>query len=178
MADDGGGWVDFGHHRQLRTRRAPVSPDCFELTESSSSGDVSRLNLDAPGDHSVDVPITCVITRFGLRSALCLLPTYLDYRRTKREAVHVSGLLRTAFVVENLRTCYTLSIWSRLDDIPHFGTRVTFHVNAANRIFGRASTSKRGGPEVWSTKWRLTFVSNNLNWEDFDLRSLIRSMSR
>ena len=64
-----------------------------------------------------------------------------------------------------------------MDDIPHFGTRVAYHINAANRVFRRVSMSKRGGPEVWSTKWQLTFVSNNLNWKEFDLRALVMAMS-
>lgn len=50
---------------------------------SNSSGEdrspsLHGLRLTEPGDHPVDVPITCVITRFGLRSPLYLLPTYLD----------------------------------------------------------------------------------------------------
>jgi len=70
------------------------------------------LRLREPGDHPVDVPIICVITRFGLRSARYLLPTYLDYRRVVREAKasETPGLLRAAFLIENLTTCYSLSI--------------------------------------------------------------------
>ena len=84
--------------------------------------------------------------------------------------------MRAAFLIENLTTCYTLSLWSRPDDIPIFGTNVSHHVYAARRIFGRLIMSQHGGPELWSTKWQLTAVSNNLNWKDFDLRALILSM--
>lgn len=64
--------------------------------------------LDAPGDHPVDVPIVCVITRFRLRSPLSLLRTYFDYRRVVREAARVGtpGLLRSSFLIENPTTCY------------------------------------------------------------------------
>jgi hypothetical protein len=134
------------------------------------------LRLNAPGDHPVDVPVTCVITRFGLRSPLSFLLTYIDYRRTIKQAAQTPGLLRSAFLVENLTTCYSLSIWSCPDAIPLFGTNVPYHVTAARSVFGRLLTSKHGSPELWSTKWRLTVVSNNLQWEDFDLRSLILSM--
>ncbi|HET7091413.1 MAG TPA: hypothetical protein VFL17_22505, partial [Anaerolineae bacterium] len=105
-------------------------------------------------------------------------PTYLDYRRVVRQAAQTQtpGLLRAAFLIEDPTTCYSLSIWTSWDAIPRFGTNVPRHVEAANRVFGRVCFSKDRGPEIWSTKWRLTSVSNNLNWEDFDLRALILGM--
>ena len=132
--------------------------------------------LNDPGDNPVEVPIVCVLTRFGLRHPFFLLLTYLDYRRTLKQARQTPGLLRAAFLIENLTTCYSLSIWSRWDDIPYFGTHVPYHVDVARRVFGRVSMSNRGGPEIWSTKWQLTSISNNLNWDDFDLRSIIARM--
>ncbi|MGH2559555.1 MAG: hypothetical protein ACRDJH_10855, partial [Thermomicrobiales bacterium] len=51
------------------------------------------------------------------------------------------------------------------------------HVEAARRAFGRMVFRKGRGPELWSTKWRLASVSNNLNWADFDLRRLIVGMN-
>lgn len=132
--------------------------------------------LNEPGDNSVDVPIVCVLTRFGLRHPFYLLPTYIDYHRTLKHSHRIPGLLRSAFLIENLTICYSLSIWSRWDDIPHFGTHVPYHVDVARRVFGRVFMSKHGGPEIWSTKWRLTTISNNLNWSEFDLRSVIAHM--
>jgi len=139
-----------------------------------------NLRLDEPGDHAVNVPILCVITRSGLRSARYLLPTYLDYRHViaDTEATQTPGLLRSAFLIENPTTCYSISLWTGWDDIPRFGANIPYHVNAARRAFGRVSYRKDRGPEVWSTKWRLMSVSNNLNWGDFDLRELILGMSR
>ncbi len=141
---------------------------------------MSILRLDEPGDHQVSVPILCVITRFGLQSARFLLPTYRDYRHVMRdlETSHIPGFLRSAFIVENPTTCYSVSLWSSWDDIPHFGTEVPYHVDAARRIFGRVRLSANNRPEIWSTKWQLASVSNNLNWDDFDLRGLIMGMSR
>lgn len=138
-----------------------------------------NLRLDEPGDHLVNVPITCVITRFGLRSIRYLLPTYFDYRHITAdvEATHTRGLLRSAFLIENPTTCYSLSLWNSWENIPRFGTNIPFHINAARKAFGRVSFQEDYGPEVWSTKWRLMSVSNNLNWGDFNLRELILGMS-
>jgi hypothetical protein len=149
------------------------------MEESFFKGSPKSLHLEEPGDHPVDVPVLCVITRFGLRSARYLLPTYLDYRRVVKAAQtsQTPGLLRASFLIENPTTCYSFSIWSNWADIPYFGTNVPDHVLVARRVFGRVSFSKERGPEIWSTKWRLVSVSNNLNWEDFDLRSLILGMS-
>ncbi len=153
------------------------------VSRSAEEGEDRGLRLDLrlqePGQHAVDVPIMCVLTRFRLRSPFLLLPTYLDYRRVVKDAARVKtpGLLRSAFLVEDLTTCYSLSIWASHDAIAHFGTNVPRHVEAGRRIFGRLSFRKDRGPEIWSTEWRLTYVSNNLNWGDFDLRSLILRMS-
>lgn len=133
--------------------------------------------LQQPGDHPVDVPITCSITRFGLRSARHLPPSYLDYRQVLRTALTspVPGLLHSAFLVENPTTWLSFSIWS---GNPDFSAHVPVHVRAANRVFGRLSCDERRGPELWSTKWRLMSVTNNLNWDEFDLRRVILGQSK
>lgn len=146
-----------------------------------AAGSVVGDWLKEPGDHEVEVPIVCVITRFGLRSARHLLPTYLDYRRVVREVGEsgTRGLLRSSFLVEGPTACCSLSIWSDIDAIPRFGTNVPGHVQAANAVFGRLAIDRERGPELWSTKWRLVSVSNNLNWGDFDLRAaVLRSGAR
>jgi hypothetical protein len=139
-----------------------------------------NIHLDEPGDHAVNAPIVCVITRFGLRSMRYLLPTYFDYRHVVADikTTQTPCLLRSAFLIENPTTCYSLSLWAGWSAIPRFGTNVPYHVNAARRAFERVSYQEDRGPEVWSTKWRLMSVSNNLNWGDFDLRELILGMSR
>ena len=151
----------------------------------ANSNDEDRYTLPRdsrllePGDHPVDTPLVCVITRFGLRGARYLLPTYLDFQHVIRqaEAAHTPGLLRSAFLIENPTTCYSLSIWASWAAIPRFGVSVSYHVDAARRIFGRVAFDKDRGPEIWSTKWRLGTVSNNLNWGDFDLRGVILGTS-
>jgi hypothetical protein len=131
--------------------------------------------LAEPGDHAVDAPLVCVLTRFGLRGPQHLLATYRDYRRVVGEAGRQGGpgLLRSAFLVENPVTCYSLSIWRDLNAIGQFGANVPAHVHAGNEVFGRLSFDEARGPELWSTKWRLLSVSHNLNWDDFDLRGLL-----
>ena len=131
-----------------------------------------------PGDHPVDVPITCVISRFGLRHVGGLLPSHRDYQRVVREAQQsgTPGFLRSAFLVEDPTTWFGLSFWSEPNAIAHFGTNVPSHVLAARRGFGRLAYDPVRGPQLWSTKWRLVSVSNNLAWDGFDLRGIIAGL--
>ncbi|MDQ2894380.1 MAG: hypothetical protein M3Y09_01835 [Actinomycetota bacterium] len=121
------------------------------------------------GPQNVDAPVYCVLTRFGLRGPRQLLPTYRDYASLAGEARAgaVPGLLQCAFLVENPRTCYSLSLWS---SPPFFSADMPAHVSAVRRVFGRLRFDPARGPELWSTQWKLTTVTNNLNWEGFDLR--------
>jgi len=120
------------------------------------------------GDRVVDVPIMCSITRFGLRSPRHLLPTLRDYRRLLGNVSEPEsfGFLRSAFLIENPTTCFNFSIWS---EFPSFSANVPGHVDAARRVFSRLAVDDEGRPELWSTKWRLVTVSNNLNWPDLDV---------
>ena len=135
-----------------------------------------RIPFGKSGDHPVDVPIYCVITRFGLRSPRALLPTILDYRHVATQAsrTRTPGLVRSAFLIEDARTCFSLSIWTPWEAIRWFGTNVPIHVDAARKVFSRLAFTPERGPELWSTKWRLASISNNLNWGQFDLRKLVR----
>jgi hypothetical protein len=132
------------------------------------------IGRDIPaGDREVATTVVLVITRFGLRNPVLLLATYLDYRRALRQAKSAPGLLRSAFLVESLTSCYSLSIWDSRESIPRFGTIADEHVKAARRVLGRVKKNAGRGPEVWSTKWLLTTVSNNLRWDNFDLANLV-----
>src|SRR2546425_8298150 len=79
-----------------------------------SEGDAAELAaaLEEPGEHQVDTDVFCVLTRFGLRSPHHLVPTLRDYRRVAHDAraAELPGLLRHAFLVENPRSCFSLSI--------------------------------------------------------------------
>lgn len=145
------------------------------MTTIASSDRYSKI-----GDNPVVAPVVCVITRFGLRRMVDLLPTYLDYRRVVAEArsARLAGLLRSAFLVENLRTCCILSVWASYEAIPSFGTATPSHVEAARAFFERCRSGVNGAPELWSTKWRLMSVSNNLSWHDFDLRAQLIDITK
>jgi hypothetical protein len=136
---------------------------------------VRRLDPKEIGPRRVETPIVCVITRFGLRSRRHLLPTYRDYKRVVRdiERSGTTGLLKSAFLVENATTCYSVSIWLDEAKIAHFGSKVHTHVDAARRVFGRLRVDPERGPELWSTHWRLTSISNNVTWDHFALDALI-----
>ena len=64
---------------------------------------------DATGYERVESTISCVLTRFQLRSAWALPGFYRSYRAIRQQAREHGGLLATVFLIENLRTCYTLS---------------------------------------------------------------------
>jgi hypothetical protein len=119
----------------------------------------------------VDTTISCVLTRFHLRSSWLLIPFYLAFRRVRKEARQVAGLLQAVFLIENRRTCYTLSLWKDDQAIVHFGS-VRSHIQAANSVFASGSCNGQHGPEIWSAQFRMWAVScHNLNWEGFDLRT-------
>jgi hypothetical protein len=124
------------------------------------------------GGRSVDADVRCSITRFGLSSPRHLLPTILDYRQLLRSAEEPEsfGLLRSAFLIESPTSCVSFSVWS---GEPMFSANVPRHIEKARSMFGRLKLDPERGPELWSTQWRLASVSNNLNWGDLDLRSLI-----
>jgi hypothetical protein len=137
----------------------------------------AEQGLKTPGLHEVDVPIFCALTRFGLRRPGSLLTSYLDYRRllNRSDDSPAERLLRTAFLVENAHTWYSLSIW---DGRPMFSAQVRDHVDIARRSLGRLNYEPERGPELWSTRWQLVGVSNNLNWDGFDLRALVSERDR
>jgi hypothetical protein len=125
-------------------------------------------DLGELGVRRVDAPIHCVITRMGLRSPRFLPGAVRDYRRLLKvmDDPRALGLLQTAFLVENPSTCYSLSIWS---GEPYFSGQVEEHVDVVRRTFGRLAFDRATGPELWSTTWRLTKTSNNVNWPGLDL---------
>jgi hypothetical protein len=141
--------------------------------EAVASGFCERPDLRVAGDRDVDAAVTCVLTRFAYRHPLDLVRALSDYRSVVLDARRASlnGLLATCFLIENPRTCFNLSIWSDPLAISEFGTRVHRHVHVANSSFGRISRSSSGAPKLWSTKWLLKTVSNNLEWDALDLRS-------
>jgi hypothetical protein len=129
--------------------------------------------MSGAGFARVDTTVSCVLTRFRLRSCLSLIPFYLAFRRVRDDAREIEGLLQATFLVENLHTCYTLSLWKEDWAIPEFG-RLRSHVNAANSAFAPTYRKDLNRAEIWSAQFRLWAVScHNLNWEGLDLQTLL-----
>jgi hypothetical protein len=77
----------------------PKSPDLHSVVREVARG--------GPPPMAAAV---CVVTRFGLRSPLDLIETYLDFLRIRREVGRLPGLLRVSFLIGGMRTCFTVSI--------------------------------------------------------------------
>jgi hypothetical protein len=134
-------------------------------------GDVS---FSGAGYERVGSDVTCVITRFQLRSVWDLLRLHRLYRRVRRDARQsCSGLLHAGFLVEGLRTFYSFTLWRDDAAILEFGTVVQSHIRIAGRGLRATFRADAERPEIWSTQWKLTAVSENLNWEEVDVRSLV-----
>lgn len=128
--------------------------------------------LRRPGEHAVDSAVMCVVTRFGLRSPRYLLRSYREYRRVLQasRSAQTASLLQSSFLPESATSWLSFSIWS---GPPAFSAHVPEHVEAARASFGWLRTNAQLEPELWSTKWKLVSVTNNLSWADFDLREFL-----
>jgi hypothetical protein len=77
------------------------------------------------------------------------------------------------FLLQSPTVCYSVSVWRDSSSIPKFGTSTPRHIPVARSSFGKVRMLGRGAPEIWSTKWTLRAVSNNLRWKGFDLGQLL-----
>ena len=131
-------------------------------------------SVSGAGYESVDSRVTCVITRFELRSVLDLFRLFRLYRRVRRDArQRCPGLLHAAFLVEGLHTIYSFTLWADDRAIVQFGTVVGSHIRVAGHGLRATFRPDVERPEIWSTQWRLSAVSQNLNWEGVDVRPLV-----
>lgn len=121
----------------------------------------------------MDTTVSCVMTRFRLRSTYSLIPFYFAFRRVRRSARDVAGLLTAVFLIEDFHTCYTMSLWKDDCAIVDFG-RVHAHTTAANSAFAPTWRNDLKRSEIWSAQFRLWAVSShNLNWEGLDLQTAL-----
>jgi hypothetical protein len=129
------------------------------------------------GYELVNCTVTCILTRFQIRSVFYLPYFYLAFRRIRKDCRGViPGLLKTVFLFEGPRTYYVLSIWTDERAIVQFNGLVTSHISAANwaMVFTR---NERGRPAIWSAQWRLWAVGSNLNWDGVNLRAVLAEHS-
>jgi hypothetical protein len=116
------------------------------------------------GYSPVDTAVSCVLTRFNVRSLWSLIRFYLAYRAIKYEAQSIPGLLVTAFLIEGPRTCCTLSIFSNPEAIGDFNVKIRSHITAANASF-RHLRFASGRPQLWSAQFHLAAISSkNFRW--------------
>jgi len=129
------------------------------------------------GEHPMQRPILCVLTRCRLRRLRDLLPVYLYFRRIHRQlqTSPLPGFIHAALPFEGFQTVYFLSFWESQAAIARFGTAIPEHIFAVRRLFARAARTPDGLPEIWSTKWTLTAVSNNLHWQGINWWALINA---
>jgi hypothetical protein len=133
------------------------------------------IDYSGAGYVRAETTVSCVITRFRLRSFWWMIPFYFAYRRVRNGSSNVTGLLRSAFLVQDARTCYTFSLWSSEGAILEFNARVAAHAAAGNTALHGTFNGQRQQCEIWSAQFRLWAVSPHCHsWDDLDLRSLIR----
>jgi hypothetical protein len=95
-----------------------------------------------------------------------------------KDAAGLNGLVTSAFVVENLRTCFTISLWQDAHSIREFNNKIFSHIKAANWAFTKVSFQS-GGPRIWSAQFRLSAISPyNFRWDGVDLASILNRHSR
>jgi hypothetical protein len=143
------------------------------MTRESSSCRLWPDNAPTTGAsyNRVDTGVSCILTRFQVNSPLSIIRFYLAFRRVRRAATKVTGLLKTVFLVEDTHTCYTLSLWRDEWSIVNFGL-IHAHVEAARFAFPLVRGTGLGAPEIWSAQFRLWATSpHNLNWRGLDLRA-------
>ena len=145
-----------------------------------SEATVGRSSIDPlalPGDHPVSSTLACSMTRFRVKKPRQTLACYRDYQRVLAATSRSDrlGLLRSVFLLESPTTWWSLSIWTHRDAIGFFGTDVPEHIVAARRAFGRLRFHEGRGPELWSAKWQLASISNNVLWDDWNVRELVEA---
>lgn len=128
--------------------------------------------LSGAGYQRVAGTVSCVFTRFKLPSVWSVARFILVFRRVRAEAEKGSGLIKSLLLFESPRVCYTVSLWRDDASIARFG-KLASHVNAANWGLNLAHCKTRQRSEIWSVQWRLHAISDNLNWDDVDLRRVL-----
>jgi hypothetical protein len=155
---------------------------------ASNSGTQSRVAAASPpaaaapvddddygtGYRRVNSTMACVVTRFRMKSLLGVIGCYRHYRRIRAASRRQTGLLAALFAFDDTRTCYTISIWSDDEAILRFNTESSRHIRAGNWLAGRLDTCE-GRPELWSAKFSLQAIGDNLQWHGVDTRATLRA---
>jgi hypothetical protein len=110
-----------------------------------------------------------------MHSFLSLPIFFILFRKIRREArERIPGLIQAVLLLEGVRTCHTLSLWTDDNAIRDFGSHIHSHVPAARWAFSRLFFNhglRRA--EIFSAQWKLWAVGHNLNWPGVNLRDFI-----
>lgn len=160
-----------------RYGRPEVSGSKIQEDQRFDSGPRPTWPDDRPmsgaGFARVDTTVSCVLSRFHLNSPLSIIPFYFAFRRVRRAARDIGGLMEAVFLLEGARTCYTLSLWKDDWSIVEFG-RVRAHIDAANSVFSATYRKDLKRSEIWSAQFRMWAVSShNLDWKGLDMKAAL-----
>jgi hypothetical protein len=90
-----------------------------------------------------DGTLTCIVTRFRVKSVLVLPAFVWRFRTIRKEALAtVPGLIKAELMFKSPKSLYTLSIWSSDADIERFNKLVS-HVMSANWCLPRLARCAR-----------------------------------
>jgi hypothetical protein len=130
------------------------------------------------GYTPVTSELTCVLTRFQLRSVWGLISGYRLFKVVDAHARSCKGLVVSKFLVESPRVFWTMSIWETERAILEFNSNVTTHVYAANKSFGLLEFSD-GKPLLWSAQFHLSRVSpSNFRWKNCEFGGIPATEAR
>jgi hypothetical protein len=166
--------VEFDDQGRIKRYGQPDLPKAVEDTDDQHGYASVVDGRDRPGETgcisygpfmAVESDVFCVLTRFHLRSPLLLVPFYIRYRRIKKEARGLDGLILASFFVQDAHTCYTLSLWRDEGSLIEFG-RIQSHIRAANLAFRATYDEARSRSEIWSGQFRLAATGRgNMAWD-------------
>lgn len=142
------------------------------VTEAENTGQhEEEPSCTLTGYQLVDSSVICLVTRFRMRSLMGIFRAYLWCRRIRSRSAQVDGLIKSLFLMEDLRTFYTISFWSEELAVLRFNEAVPAHIQAANMCF-RDLEQTDNGRCLWSAQFSLSAISQfNRNWDgaDFDI---------
>ena len=124
--------------------------------------------VSASSYERVETPLYCVLTRIRLRHFWHLPVMWLAYLRIRRQSRDVPGLVRSAFLVQDVRTFFILSVWEGEQGYAEFGAAAPSHVDAARDAFRTSATSHGDELQIWSIEWRAWAAGYHLNWDGVD----------
>ena len=95
--------------------------------------------------------MVCVTTRFQLKRWRDLILIYAIYLQLRRELKAAPGLIRYAFLIQDLSTCFTLSVWESPEASSRF-FNTPLHIAGVRRARAKCA-------HIWSAYWTFGSMS-------------------